>query len=435
MKHIRKNLDQQDDSQFGNSLEGALGESDIAPPTPPRGVGEPNGSLLYLSCFNSDNEVDNKRKKGERKPDKKTRKRLKKGDIGWKGDDWTPNNKEYKIMKSLRENIKHWAKVYGTEKLFFLTLTFKDNVKDAETARKRFNNFNRQFSRLSKVKWLYKGVEPQKSGRLHFHIVGHHQSDLGGQSLDWDAYKKSNEARSKGDWGNMYKYQRIMSKSANEELHEMWGKVRNMAKGSGFGRSEFLPVRSANSIGQYVGKYLGKCFASQNNGEWCKGLRRFSYSRSAPQVHGRQFSWAFGKHGPEGSPTWREKVAVWAYAKGVKDEEDMARKYGKRWAITNKDEINYFGLVWRLDRKAGKPFGYLAPSVYPTGVHRSPLENMQAVAGDRSLADPFEISESEMFDKWIGNKQTGKISAHARHLKKWQRAEKEKRFNERIYGG
>ena len=115
-----------------------------------------------------------------------------------------------------------------------------------------------------------------------------------------DDVKKAAQAFDKGNKGEGYKWTKVYSASANEELKEMWGKVRSIAKGSGFGRAEFLPVRSANSIGQYVGKYLGKCFASQNNGEWCKGLRRFSYSRSAPQIHGRQYSWAFGKHGPEG---------------------------------------------------------------------------------------------------------------------------------------
>ena len=212
---------------------------------------------------------------------------MKKGDKGWKGDDFTPDNKEYKIMKSLRENIKHWGKVFGVERLFFLTLTFKDNVTSAKEAQKRFNNFNRQFSRLSKVTWLYKGIEPQERGALHFHIIGFHQHNLGGDQIDWEAYKKAGEYRSQKNWGNMYKYQRLAFKGANEELREMWKKVGSIAEGSKMGRPEFLPVRSVHSIGQYVGKYLGKCFAQKNNGNWAQGLRRFSYSKKAPQVHGR----------------------------------------------------------------------------------------------------------------------------------------------------
>ena len=178
------------------------GGSASAPLSPPSGgLGIGTDPLLYLSCPNSDNEVNQKKKKKEKKP-------LKKGQRGWKGDDWTPNNKDYKIVKSLRENVKHWGKIYGEEKLFFLTLTFKENIEDPKEAQRRFNNFNRQFNRIGKVQWLYKGIEPQERGSLHFHIIGHHQNDLGAEKLDWDSYKKSGEARTKKNWGLMYKYQR-----------------------------------------------------------------------------------------------------------------------------------------------------------------------------------------------------------------------------------
>ena len=96
--------------------DGESASASLTPPTGGSGIG--NDSLLYLSCFNSDNLVDLKKEKRTKKP-------LKKGQLGWKGDNWTPNNKDYKIVKSLRQNIKHWAKIYGVEKLFFLTLKCK----------------------------------------------------------------------------------------------------------------------------------------------------------------------------------------------------------------------------------------------------------------------------------------------------------------------
>ena len=34
------------------------------------------------------------------------------------------DNKSYKIVYSLRKNIADWGEYYGTEKLFFMTLTF-----------------------------------------------------------------------------------------------------------------------------------------------------------------------------------------------------------------------------------------------------------------------------------------------------------------------
>ena len=397
---------------------------------PPRGAEDRDDPLLYLSCFNSD-----KRSKKERKIEgqKKKKKVLRKGQRGWKGDDWTPNSKEYKIMKSLRENIKHWAKIYGSNRLFMNTLTFEDNVTDPKEAQRRFNNYNRQFSRIEGVTWLYKGIEPQKRGALHFHIIGVADWDLGAETFDWEAYKKAGEAFSKGRKGEGYKWTKVYAKTANERLQGMWDKTRRMAKGSKMGRSEFLPVRSANSIGQYVGKYLGKCFASQNNGTWAQGLRRFSYSRSAPQVHGRQFSWVEGKHGNEVFATWRQKVKAWAHARGVKDFDDMRKKYGKKWAIENIDEINEKGLLYHLDPEfKDKPFGWAAPARYPSGLENNPMATMWTKP--RWIADPFETSEDELWEDWLASPAGRSMSNHGQHYEKWKRAEKHREFNEKVYG-
>ena len=396
------------------------GGSASAPLSPPSGgLGIGTDPLLYLSCPNSDNEVNQKKKKKEKKP-------LKKGQRGWKGDDWTPNNKDYKIVKSLRENVKHWGKIYGEEKLFFLTLTFKENIEDPKEAQRRFNNFNRQFNRIGKVQWLYKGIEPQERGSLHFHIIGHHQNDLGAEKLDWDSYKKSGEARTKKNWGLMYKYQRKFSATANDELKEMWEKVRRIAKGSKFGRTEFLPVRSAGCISNYVGKYLGKCFASQNNGTWAKGLRRFSYSNKAPQVHGRQFSWVKGTT----EMTWRQKVANWAHGVGVKDPDDMVRKYGKKWAVDQRENINYFGMVWS-HKKEGLRFGHSKPPMYPTGVIGNVLGNMGRV----EVPEDYDYIEHDLWEKFYSiNKSRGSLRHHAEHFRKHARAKKHAEFNAKVYG-
>jgi hypothetical protein len=402
-------------------------ESASASLTPPSGVGNRKDSLLYLSCFNSD-----KRSKKESKT--KKQKVLKKGDKGWQGDDWTPDSKEYKIVKSLRENIKHWGKLYGVERLFMNTLTFDERITDAKEAQRRFNNYNRQFSRVQGVTWLYKGIEPQKNGSLHFHVIGYADWDLGAETFDWESYKKAGEAFSKGNKGLGYKWTRIYSKSANDKLKFMWEKTRAMAKGSKMGRSEFLPVRSVGSIGQYVGKYLAKTFASKNNGTWAMGLRRFSYSRKAPQIHGRQFSWVKGSHGHDAVAPWRVKVKFWAHSRGVKDPEDMVLKYGKTWAINYKDEINSEGALYALDPTfKDKEFGWLAPAKYPTGYERSPIYTMWTKP--RYVTDFIDDSEDKQWDKWLGSKHgRGSLREHAQHLERWKRAEKEKAFNEKVYG-
>jgi hypothetical protein len=418
--------DQVSDQTEYSYLHGANGVSASAPLSPPRGVGDRDDSLLYLSCSNSDKVINPK--KGKRR-----KKVFKKGQRGWKGDDWTPNSKEYKIMKSLRTNIEHWEKIYGVERLFMNTLTFKDNLTDPKEAQRRFNNYNRQFSRIEGITWLYKGIEPQKRGALHFHIIGVAEYDLGSKTFDWESLKRAGEAFDKGNKALGYKYTRKYSATANDKLKELWKITARIAKGSKMGRSEFLPVRSAKSIGQYVGKYLGKCFASQNNGTWCEGLRRYSYARKAPQVHGRQFSWVKGTHGTDMVATWRQKVGAWAKARGVRNLDDMRRKYGKKWSIHNMEEINTLGMLWHMDPKfKDKPFGWCAPARYPEGID-SPLNNMWQ--NERWIKDPFETSEDELWEDWLKSSNTrGSLNGHARNLEKWQKAEKHKAFLEKVYG-
>lgn len=413
-----------EESQDANTFASSTGGKDLPFRLP---VASDGGacSLLYLSCSNSDKVIN----PNEGKRHKKV---LKKGQRGWKGDDWTPNSKEYKIMKSLRTNIEHWEKIYGVERLFMNTLTFKDNLTDPKEAQRRFNNYNRQFSRIEGITWLYKGIEPQKRGALHFHIIGVSDYDLGSKTFDWESLKMAGEAFDKGNKGFGYKYTRKYSATANDKLKELWKITARIAKGSKMGRSEFLPVRSAKSIGQYVGKYLGKCFASQNNGTWFEGLRRFSYARKAPQVHGRQFSWVKGTHGTDAVATWRQKVGAWAKARGVRNLDDMRRKYGKKWSIHNMDEINTLGILWFLDPQfKDKPFGWCAPARYPEGID-TPLNNM---GNDKSLEDPFETSENDLWEKWLnaGLIRSG-MREHANSVRKYEMAQKTKRLHELIYG-
>ena len=152
-------------------------------------------ALLYLSCFNSDKE--RKRKGG--KPSKKSAK--KRG----RGDNDTPKNKEYKIMKSLRENVKYWGDRYGIEHFCFMTITVPDKeVLLVEELRRRFNNFNRQFGRINGFKWWYKGIEPQKRGQFHFHLVVHCEKSVEPEKVNWDAYKAMCEEKAKNGLTGKY---------------------------------------------------------------------------------------------------------------------------------------------------------------------------------------------------------------------------------------
>ena len=48
-------------------------------------------------------------------------------------------------------------------------------------------------------------------------------------------------------------------KTANNHLRREWAYWRKTAKPYGFGRTELMPIKgSAEALGQYVGKYIGK---------------------------------------------------------------------------------------------------------------------------------------------------------------------------------
>ena len=343
------------------------------------------------------------------------------------------DNKSYKIVYSLRKNIADWGEYYGAEKLFFMTLTFPwENGKpltDPIEAQRRFNNFNRQFNRIETVQWAYKGIELQKSGAIHFHIVGIHDHDLGAETFDWDSLKKAGEYFTKKDKANGNKYKRLYSRSANNHLQEMWSKVRSIGEGSGFGICEFLPVRSANCIANYVGKYLGKSFGAQaDQMQLPKGVRKFSYSPKVRQMYGRQFSWINNESKKHKALPWRQKVHAFAHVMGVKESDfkDMKAKFGPRWAHNWQSVINHFGPIWYPYLDQFK-FGQNAPRHYPTGILGNPKE--------LSLEDPFETSESELFDSWMNPRNTrSSMSSNYNHFKKWQRAQKEKKLYKLKYG-
>ena len=394
-------------------LFGGKGDRLASPLSPPTGGnGDRDDPLLYLSYYNSDNDQKKLESKKRGIP-QKWRKRK---------DDETPNNHEYKIMKSLRENIKIWAKTYGEDRIFFLTLTFEENLTDWKEAQRRFNNFNRQFNRRKDVQWLYKGIEPQKRGALHYHIVGVTDFKMAPDKVDWEAYKKTNEYRNQGNKGMMNKYQRIFSQSNVQEVRDMWKSIRAMAKGSKFGRTEFLPIRSAGCVAQYVGKYLNKTFASKQNGELPKGVRRFSYSNKAPQNFGRQFSWVSSS---SGLLTWREKVKAWAHGVGVKDFDDVRAKYGAKWALEFKDDINYFGTLWH-----GKELrkGHAKPATYPKGQ----IGDIGKYYGRVEMKWEYEQDEDYQWREYLLGKKSN-FKHHARHHAKWKKAEQYKKLNSWAY--
>ena len=85
-----------EESQDANTFTSSTGGKDLPFRLPLVASDGGACSLLYQGCPNSDNQVEKNKTKLPKKP-------LKIGDKGYRKDDQTPSNKEYKIMKSLRD--------------------------------------------------------------------------------------------------------------------------------------------------------------------------------------------------------------------------------------------------------------------------------------------------------------------------------------------
>ena len=184
-------------------------------------------------------------------------------------------------MKSLTQNVQWWGDKLGIERLGFLTLTFKGNLKDPKEAQRRWNNLNRTILRSGKFRILVKVVEVQKRGAIHYHCLVHMNEDIR-TGFDWDAFKKAGKAYGAKDYTEGRKQTKIYAKSAKSHLRHLWGWMRTKCDSHGFGRSELMPIEYPNNIGSYLGKYLNKDDEKREKKQydpWMTKVRKISYGR------------------------------------------------------------------------------------------------------------------------------------------------------------
>lgn len=206
-------------------------------------------------------------------------------------------------------SVAQLAKLYGLERLGFLTLTFGDHVTDLREAQRRFNSLASNVLSKRYVRWLV-AVERQKSGRVHFHVLVVELEDIR-TGVDFAAFDR-------GDY-----------RSANRALRGEWAFWRGTAGRYRFGRTELLPVKSTTeAIGRYVGKYLAKHMGARREDD--KGARLVRYSKGARCGNTR-----ISGVGPK-SWEWRKKLAKFAAGLGFTEHDDFVEwaraKYGRRWA-------------------------------------------------------------------------------------------------------
>jgi len=220
-----------------------------------------------------------------------------------------------RIAYVLATEIQLLADRYGIEKLGFLTLTFADPVKDIPEASRRFHSLNTGVLN-ARYERAISNVERHESQRLHFHLVVATDSDVR-TGVDFKAIEKKDY------------------RSAGPALRAEWAFWRKTAPKYGFGRTEFLPIKStAQGIARYVGKYISKHVRNRQAADRGARLVRFLGYLKGERCASCNFAW-----NTEGAWIWRHKLKAWATRNGFADTDEIKEVYGKRWAWMLKEQI------------------------------------------------------------------------------------------------
>lgn len=224
-----------------------------------------------------------------------------------------------KVALALSWNVAHMCREYGIERVGFLTLTFSDHVTDPREAQRRFNSLASHVLR-KRYPAHVAVLERQESGRIHYHLLVPMPDDIR-TGIDFEAIANRDY------------------RSANKALRLEWAFWRKTVKQYRFGRPELLPIKStSDAMGQYVGKYIAKGQAFRREAD--KGVRLVRYSGGA-RMATCKFA-QLNKYPNE----WRAKVCTFvqqmaqAYPhRRIRDMDDLAFHFGKRWAYQWRDYI------------------------------------------------------------------------------------------------
>ena len=281
--------------------------------------GAPALTVSPLPCLNSHNSTEPFKKESEKESGIE---RL---------DDHNPlKGNHLKTAFCLTEEIRALARKYGIQHLGFLTLTFADNVQTIKEASRRFNSLATHVLK-DRYERAIGCVERMKGGRLHYHLVVVTGADT---RTGCDI-----KAISEGDY-----------KTASLALRAEWAFWRKTAKAYGFGRTEFLPVRStADGIAKYVGKYIGKHMGKRQERD--KGARLVKYlGFKGERVTSSQFAWA-----SEGSRLWRKAVERFAFLSGARDLDELKELQGARWAKKLASSLDW---AWKAASRENQGKGF-----------------------------------------------------------------------------
>jgi hypothetical protein len=238
-----------------------------------------------------------------------------------------PSSAEVKAAFHLRLNVGSFVEHWGRNHCLFFTITDMAGLHPSQFARRwnaymvRGGNWIRSYIRV---------LEPQKSGRPHYHLLVAVEWDTCPDLFNWDAFDECDKERRTNGRSQLFRELRERYKaSAAPELVSLWSILRKVLPRYGLGRAELLPLRKGKeAISEYVGKYLEAGLVLRRH-SW-KGSRRIEFDRRAKDawiICSRVFSW-----NSPGAKAWRERVGQIAGALRVLDMEGIRRRLGSRWA-------------------------------------------------------------------------------------------------------
>ena len=265
-----------------------------------------------------------------------------------------------KSQATLKENLLLMIKLFGIEKIGFLTLTFGKGLrynskKDILIANRRWHNLCRRV--LPEIigegtPWVI-AIEPTGRGRIHFHAVIVLKKDIR-QGFDFETAKKTpQEVLNSMPEVARRKFWREIT--TNQDLKGYWKLLREKCPKYGFGIHQLLPVMYPDRMADYIGKYLTKeevMLASP------LGCRRLRYSENWSQVvyhekkqdeKGREYTQIYRRLKPgdwvksSGKPfNWRLGCTRFAVIHGTTWAE-IKEDFGVHWAWTYRQDILFLG--------------------------------------------------------------------------------------------
>jgi hypothetical protein len=264
--------------------------------------------------------------------------------------------------ETLRRNLQDLIERGGLERIGFVTLTFKLNIRSRKLAEKRFHSFATHI--LKKLVSEYIAVpERQQRGAIHYHLAAAFRWDIR-SGFDLEACSSANLLKKNGylggnKWAPGYKkrfdaLERMYLASANPVLKRVWRVIREANErveeltrkpghrkfNPGFGRCETLPVLSnADAIAFYVGTYITS--QTEHRTPEDKGMRSVRYSLKCRRHH-QSFQFAEG-----GNAKWRKGCKILEKLLLVHDN-GIPYRDGKKWAFRYpKDHVrSRFGPRW-----------------------------------------------------------------------------------------